>query len=45
MSIAISVLTRELVTRNNGVAARQENRSQSATAYSSTRWHAYLANS
>ena len=38
MSIAVSVLTTSLVARNNGGAARQENRPQSATAYSSVRY-------
>ena len=37
MSIAVSVLTTSCVARNNGGAARQENRPQSATAYSSVR--------
>ena len=37
MSIAVSVLTTSQVTRNNSGAARQENRPQSATAYSSVR--------
>jgi len=37
MSIAVSVLTTSRVARNNGGAARQENRPQSATAYSSVR--------
>ena len=37
VSIAVSVLTTSLVARNNGGAARQENRPQSATAYSSVR--------
>jgi hypothetical protein len=37
MSIAVSVLTTSCVTRNNGVAARQESNPQSATAYSSVR--------
>ncbi len=35
MSIAVSVLTTSCVARNGGGAARQENRPQSATAYSS----------
>jgi len=35
MSIAVSVLTTSRVARNNGGAARQGNRPQSATAYSS----------
>lgn len=38
MSIAVSVLTTSRVARNSGGAARQENRPQSATAYSSVRW-------
>ncbi len=38
MSIAVSVLTTSRVARNNGGAARQENRPQSATAYSSVRY-------
>ena len=38
MSIAVSVLTTNSVARNNGGAARQENRPQSATAYSSVRY-------
>ena len=38
MSIAVSVLTTSCVARINGVAARQENRPQSATAYSSVRY-------
>ncbi|MBK9378232.1 MAG: hypothetical protein IPM86_08295 [Saprospiraceae bacterium] len=38
MSIAVSVLTRSRVARNNGGAARQENNPQSATAYSSVRY-------
>jgi hypothetical protein len=38
MSIAVSVLTTSCVARNNGSAARQENRPQSATAYSSERY-------
>ena len=37
MSIAVSVLTTSRVARNSGGAARQENRPQSATAYSSKR--------
>jgi len=37
MSIAVSVLTTSQVARNSGGAARQENRPQSATAYSSVR--------
>jgi len=37
MSIAVSVLTTSRVARNSGGAARQENRPQSATAYSSVR--------
>lgn len=37
MSIAVSVLTTSRVARNSGGAARQENRPQSATAYSSLR--------
>ena len=37
MSIAVSVLTTSCVARNSGGAARQENRPQSATAYSSVR--------
>ena len=37
MSIAVSVLTTSCVARKNGGAARQENRPQSATAYSSVR--------
>ena len=40
MSIAVSVLTTSCVARNNGSAARQENRPQSATAYSSVRYAA-----
>lgn len=38
MSIAVSVLTTSRVARNSGGAARQENRPQSATAYSSVRY-------
>jgi hypothetical protein len=38
MIIALSVLIAEFTARNNGGAARQENRPQSATAYSSERW-------
>ena len=38
MSIAVSVLTTSCVARNNGGAARQENRPQSATVYSSVRY-------
>jgi hypothetical protein len=38
MSIAVSVLTTSCVARNNGGAARQENRPQSATAYISVRY-------
>ena len=34
MSIAVSVLKTSCAARNNGGAARQENRPQSATAYS-----------
>jgi hypothetical protein len=41
MSIAVSVLTTSRVARNNGGAARQENRPQSATAYSSVRYAAF----
>jgi hypothetical protein len=37
MSIAVSVLTTSCVARKSGGAARQENRPQSATAYSSVR--------
>ena len=37
MSIAVLVLTTSQVARNSGGAARQENRPQSATAYSSVR--------
>lgn len=37
VSIAVSVLATSLVARNSGGAARQENRPQSATAYSSVR--------
>jgi len=37
MSIAVSVLKTSRVARNSGGAARQENRPQSATAYSSVR--------
>jgi hypothetical protein len=37
MSIAVSVLTTSRVARNSGGEARQENRPQSATAYSSVR--------
>jgi len=37
MSIAVFVLTTSCVARNNGGAARLENRPQSATAYSSAR--------
>lgn len=37
MSIAVSVLTTSCVARNSSGAARQENRPQSATAYSSVR--------
>ncbi len=37
MSIAVSVLTTSCVARNNGGTARQENRPQPATAYSSVR--------
>jgi hypothetical protein len=37
MSIAVFVLTSSRVARNSGGAARQENRPQSATAYSSVR--------
>jgi len=40
MSIAVSVLTTSRVARNNCGAARQENRPQSATAYSSVRYAA-----
>ena len=36
MSIAVSVLTTSRVARNNGGAARQENRPQSATFYIAT---------
>jgi len=35
---AVSVLIAEFKARNNGGAARQENRPQSATAYSSVRF-------
>jgi len=38
MSIAVSVLTTSDVARNNSGAARQENRPQSATAYSSAHY-------
>ena len=38
MSIAVSVLTTSRVARNSGGVARQENRPQSATAYSSVRY-------
>lgn len=38
MIIAVSVLIAEFTARNNGGAARQENRPQSATAYSSVRY-------
>ena len=38
MSIAVSVLTTSGVARNSCGAARQENRPQSATAYSSVRY-------
>ncbi len=38
MSIAVSVLTTSRVARNSGGASRQENRPQSATAYSSVRY-------
>ena len=38
MSIAVSVLITSCVARNNGGAARQENRPQSATTYSSVRY-------
>lgn len=41
MSIAVSVLTTNCVARNNGGAARQENRPQLATAYSSVRYGAF----
>ena len=37
MSIAVSVLTTGHVARNNGVAARQENRPQSATLHTAQR--------
>ena len=37
MSLTVSVLTKSHVFRNNGDADRQENRPQSATAYSSVR--------
>jgi len=37
MSIAVSVLTTSSVCRKSGDPARQENRPQSATAYSSVR--------
>jgi len=40
MSIAVSVLTTSRVPRNSGSAARQENRPQSVTAYSSVRYAA-----
>jgi len=43
MSIAVSVLTTSRVARNSGGAARQENRPQSATAYSSVRYGALYA--
>jgi len=38
MSIAVSVLITSGVARNNSGAARQENRPQSATAYSSAHY-------
>ena len=38
ISIGGSVRTNKRTARNNGGAARQENRPQSATAYSSERW-------
>jgi hypothetical protein len=38
MSIAVFVLTTSCVARNSGGVARQENRPQSATAYSSVRY-------
>jgi len=41
MSIAVSVLTTSRVARNSGGVAQQENRPQSATAYSSVRWQPF----
>jgi len=38
MSIAVSVPTTSRIARNNGGAARQENRPQLATAYISERY-------
>ncbi len=38
LSIDFSVLTKSREARTSGGAARQENRPQSATAYSSVRW-------
>ncbi len=38
VSIAVSVLTRNCVARNNGGAARQENRPQSATFNTAKRY-------
>lgn len=38
MIIAVSVLIAEFTARNNGGAARQENRPQSATTYISERY-------
>jgi len=40
MIIAVSVLIAEFTARNNGGAARQENRPQSATFHTAKRWRA-----